>query len=454
MSRAKILWIITFVLVAPAVVYLFLAGPVGTALTAKQMCSLTFVSGLAPERAFSTYVRPLLGPGAWLVRYDIDRVRQHVEADLLGLAPATAIHHPGYGCILLQEKSPEAVAALLPKHETKLPPVWGVNQKQRGTHFDNTALTAALDHAMDAPGALAVLVVHGGELVAERYAEGIDGDTPLPGWSMSKTVTAVLAGMLAQRKLLSTDEVGLFSDWKDDDRFHISLDQLLRMTSGIDILENKTGADTNNMMLFQHGNTSAYAISRGLRETPGDVFAYTSGSTLLVSRLLADRLGGPEPSLDFIQDELFTPLDMHHTWFEPDESGQFVGSSFIMSSAHDWARFGQLLQNRGRVNGRLYFNASWIDYMTTLTPQAGARPYGAGVWLIDPEHPEQHWMQKLPPDTFYASGVQTNQLWVIPSRSLLIVRLGATSNFFKSGVIELLQAVLAAQIDPHTQFST
>ena len=454
MSRSNILWLITLVLVAPAIVYLIIAGPVGTALTAKQMCSLTFVSGLAPERAFSTYVRPLIGPGAWLVSYDIDRVRQHAAADLFGFAEATAIHHPGYGCVLLQQKSPEDVAAILPKYEAKLPPVWGVNQKQRGTHFDNTALTAALDSALAAPGTLAVLVVHGGELVAERYADGVDGDTPLPGWSMSKTMTTVLAGMLAQRKFLTTDEVGLFSDWKEDDRVHVSLDQLLRMTSGIDILENKTGADTNSMMLFQQGNTSAYAIGRGLRETPGEVFAYTSGSTLLVSRLLTDRLGGPGPMLHFIRDELLAPLDMHHTWFEPDESGQFVGSSFIMSSAHDWARFGQLLQNRGRVNGRLYFNASWIDYMTTPTPQATTRPYGAGVWLIDPEHPEQHWMQKLPPDSYYASGLQTNQLWVIPSRNLVIVRLGATSNFFKSGVIELLQAVLAAQIDPQTQSST
>lgn len=454
MSRKQVLWLITFVLVAPVAVYVVIAGPVGTALTAKQMCSLTFVSNLAPERAFSTYVRPILGPGAWLMHYEIDRVRQRVDADAFGFAKVTAIHHAGYGCVLLRQQSPAAVAALLPNYEAKLPPVWGLNQKHRGAHFDNTALTAAIDGAFNAPGTLAVLVVHAGELVAERYADGIDGDTPLPGWSMSKTVTAVLAGMLAQRKFLTTDEVGLFNDWADDERVHISFDQLLRMTSGIDILENKTGADANSIMLFRNGNTSAYAIGRRLRETPGEVFAYTSGSTMLAARVISDRLGGPRPTFNFIRDELFSPLDMHHTWFEPDERGQFIGSSFIMSSAHDWARFGQLLQNRGRVNGRLYFNASWIDYMTTPTPQATKRPYGAGVWLIDSEHPDQRWMQRLPPGTYYASGLQTNQLWIIPARELVIVRLGATSNFFKSGVIELLQAVLAAQIDPHTQSST
>jgi len=454
MSRKYILWLIALVLVTPPAIYVVIAGPVGTALTAKQLCSLTFVSGLEPARAFNTYIRPLLGPGAWLMHYEIDRVRQHVDADSFGFARATAIHHAGYGCVLLRQSSPENVAALLPQYEAKLPPVWGLNQRHRGGHFDNTALSAAVDNALGAPGTLAVLVVHAGELVAERYAQGIDGDTPLPGWSMGKTVTTVIAGMLAQRKFLGTEEVNLFNDWEEDDRAHISFDQLLRMTSGIDIVENKSGVDANSVMLFGNGNTSAYAIGRGLRETPGEVFAYTSGSTMLAARVISDRLSGPDPTADFMRDELFTPLNMHHTWFETDESGQFIGSSFIMSSAHDWARFGQLLQNRGRVNGRLYFNASWIDYMTTPTPQAVERPYGAGVWLIDPERPDQQWMQKLPPDTYYASGLQTNQLWIIPSRDLVIVRLGATSNFFKSGVIELLSAVLAAQIDPHTQSST
>ncbi len=454
MSRKNLLWLVVFALVAPAAVYVVFAGPVGTALTAKQMCSLTFVSGLAPERAFSAYIRPLLGPGAWLMHYEIDRVRQHVDADAFGLAKATAIHHPGHGCVLLHKRSPDDIASLLPPYEAKLPPIWGLNQRHRGIHFANTALSAAVEEALSAPGTLAVLVSHAGELVAERYAQGIDGDTPLPGWSMGKTMTTVLAGMLAERKFLSTNEVSLFNDWEEDNRAHITFDQLLRMTSGIDIVENKTGVDANSFMLFANGNTTAYAIGRGLRANPGEVFDYTSGSTMLAARVISDRLGGPVPTTNFITDELLTPLNMHRTWFETDETGQFVGSSFIMSSAHDWARFGQLLRNRGRVNGRLFFNASWIDYMTTPTPQAAERPYGAGVWLVDPERLDQPWMQKLPPDTYYASGLQTNQLWIIPSRDLVIVRLGATGNFFKSGVIELLSAVLAAQIDPDTQSST
>ena len=454
MSRKPIFWLLLVCLVIPGAAYLTLAAPTGTALTAKQMCSLVFVSRLGPQRAFHTYVRPLLGPAAWLMDFEVDRVRQQVTADTFGLAPAAAVHHTGHGCVLIHQHTAQEIAARLPIAGSNLPPVWGQNAQHRGLHFDSTALGAAMRDGLAAPGTLAIVVVHAGELVSERFAPGINGDTPLPGWSMAKTVTAVLAGMLERRQFLSVNEIGLFPQWQDDDRSLISFDQLLRMTSGIDILENKSGIDANSTMLFRQGDTTGFAIGRTLRESPGSTFAYTSGSTMLAARVISDRLGGPAQSFDFIRRELFAPLDMHHTSFEPDEEGQFVGSSFILSSAHDWARFGQLLLNRGRINNRVYFNAAWIDYLTTPTPQADKRPYGAGVWLIDPGHADQAWMQTLPADTYYASGLQTNQLWIIPSRDLVIVRLGATGDFFSSGVIELLNGVLAAQIDPHTQSST
>jgi CubicO group peptidase (beta-lactamase class C family) len=271
---------------------------------------------------------------------------------------------------------------------------------------------------------------------------------------MAKTLTAVIAGMLARRDFLATDEVALFKPWEDDERIHISLDQLLRMTSGINILENKTGADANSHMLFKTGDSTAYAIGRGLRDTPGENFAYTSGSTMLVARIISERLGGRPETLGFIRRELFEPLEMDRTLLEPDETGQFIGSSFVMASAHDWGRFGLMLLNGGEIDGNRIIDRSWIDYMTTPTPQAEKRPYGAGVWLIDPASAAQPWMQELPADAWYASGLQTNQLWIIPSRELVVVRLGATGDFSRSGVIELLTAVLAAQLDPATQSST
>jgi len=430
------------------------AGPAGAGLMAKQVCSLIYVSGFTAERAMDTYIRPLLGPAVHVMSLRTDPVRRQVIVTALGFHQSTAVHHPGYGCIQLHERSIGELEQLLPPRPPVSSAPWKPDPQHRRQYFDVTALRAAADATLATPGTLALLVVHQGHVVIERYAEGINGATPLPGWSMAKTVTALAAGMLAHRQFLSADEVALFKPWEEDDRIHISLDQLLRMTSGINILENKTGADANSAMLFKTGDSSAYAIDRGLADTPGEVFDYTSGSTVLAARLISDRLGGRPEALSFLQQELFEALGMHDTFMEPDETGQFIGSSFIMSSAHDWAKLGLMLLNHGEESGTRYVDESWIEYMTTPTPQATHRPYGAGVWLIDPDHPIQHWMHKLPPGTYYASGLQTNQLWVMPEQELIIVRLGATNDFFKSGVAEFLAAVLAAQMDPEIQSST
>jgi CubicO group peptidase (beta-lactamase class C family) len=434
--------------------YTVTAAPAGAGLLAKQVCSLVYVSGFSPGKAETKYTQPLLGPATLVLRPRVDPVRRQVSVSALGVSMHTAVYQPGVGCIVLHERTADDIETLLPAPATRRPPEWKVNAVHRRLHFDTTALKSALETALAAPGSEAVLVAHDGHIVAEAYAEGTDGDTPLPGWSMSKTVTTVLAGMLVRRGLLATDEVALFKAWENDARIHITVDHLLRMTSGINILENKTGADANSHMLFKTGDAAAYAINRGLREQPGTTFAYTSGSTLLAARIISDRLGGGPAALDFIRRELFRPLDMRRSIFEVDETGQFIGSSFIMSSAHDWARFGVMLQDKGIYDGTRIVDAGWLRYMTTPVEQATERPYGAGVWLVDPEHPDHPWMHALPRDTFYASGLQTNQLWVIPSRKLVIVRLGATSDFFKSGVPDLLNAVLAAQIDPETQSST
>jgi CubicO group peptidase (beta-lactamase class C family) len=441
-------------LLAVSVWYGVTAAPAGAGLMAKQVCSLIHVSGFTAEKAVETYVRPLLGPAVHLMSLRADAVRRQVTVSALGFHQSIAVHHPGYGCIQLHERGVADIEGLFPLRERRPAEPWAENRAHRRQYFDVTALRTAADTALSAPGTQALLVVHQGHVVIERYAEGIDGDTPLPGWSMAKTVTAIATGMLARRQFLSVDEVALFKPWEKDDRVHISLDQLLRMTSGINIVENKSGADANSHMLFKTGDSSAYAIDRGLADSPDEVFAYTSGSTMLVSRLISDRLGGRPEALGFLQHELFDVLGMNRTVMEPDETGQFIGSSFILASAHDWARLGLMLLHRGKENGIRFVDESWIDYMTLPTQQATNRPYGAGVWLIAPQHPEQRWMRRLPPGTYYASGLQTNQLWILPEQELVIVRLGATSDFFKSGVIELLSAVLAAQMDPATQSST
>ncbi len=411
------------------------AAPAGTGLAAKQLCSLVFVSGMPARQAVEQYINPVIGPLPPFLRWSVDPARKEVRASALGFAEARAAAHPGYGCVQLIHQSEAALAQKLPalaKEQQPLPALAAASE----------TLQRALDTALQAPYTQAVLVAHNGNVVAEAYAPGVGAHTPLPGWSMAKSLTATIAGMMVHEGLLSTDEVALFRPWEEDDRTHIRFDDLLRMTSGIDIAETKTGADANSHMLFKAGDAAAYAASRGLTAAPGSEFAYTSGSTVLAAGVIMERLGGPQATYRFIHERLFDPLGMHDTVLEPDEAGTFIGSSFVMASARDWAKLGQLYLQRGAWNGVQIFSPEWVDYVTTHTPSSTGRAYGAGFWLARPaeaDRAEASW----PADTFYASGLQYNRLLIVPSRGLLVVRLGATSYFADSGIEALMQAALA-----------
>ena len=415
--------------------YAAVATPSGTGLAAKQLCSLVFVSNMPAERAMEIYVHPLVGPLPPFLNWQVDPALKQTRVSALGLAEARAVAHPGYGCIQLIDRNIDQVAELLPARPTRPhEPVALIEGPPE--------LADALGAALQVPHTLAVLVAKDGAVIAEAYAEGVGPNTPLPGWSMTKSLTVTLAGMLSQNQQLQTDETSLFPQWQNDPRSAISLDQLLRMTSGIDIPETKTGADANSTMIFQAGDSLAYAIERGLLETPGTVFDYTSGSTVLAAGVIQARLGGPAATYAFINDALFAPLSMHHTIIEPDEAGTFIGSSFVMATARDWVKLGQLYLQGGEWQGAQLFDPSWVSYVTQHTPQSEARPYGAGFWLARPadgDAPRGEW----PEDTFYASGLQNNRLFIVPSRGLLVVRLGATTRYSESGMTELMRAVLA-----------
>jgi CubicO group peptidase (beta-lactamase class C family) len=415
--------------------FVTVATPAGTSLAAKQLCSLVFVSGLPARQAVDQYINPLIGPLPPFLRWSVDPARKQTQASALGFAEARAVAHPGYGCVQLIHRTEAELAGTLPAQYLS-------RSTQGASAHGAGPLQRALAQALQASHTQAVLVARNGHVVAEAYAPGIGAHTPLPGWSMAKSLTATIAGIMVHDGSLSTDEVALFRMWEEDDRAHIRIDDLLRMTSGIDIAETTTGADANSHMLFKAGDAAAFAISRGLSAAPGSAFAYTSGSTVLAAAVITDRLGGPQATYRYIRERLFEPLGMQDTVLEPDESGTFIGSSFVMASARDWAKLGQLYLQRGNWNGVQVFSPDWVEYVTTHTPASSERAYGAGFWLSRPAdagRAEATW----PEDTFYASGLQNNRLLIVPSRGLVVVRLGATNHFDDSGIEALMHAALA-----------
>lgn len=423
-----------------------MAAPVGTALAAKQLCSLAYVSGLDREFARAAYIDRHVRPLSISLEVRYDDTSRSVEARGLRLWSARARNRPGLGCTLLHPDArfeelelPRIAAAPMP-----------ADPDHARTSFDTTALESALEAAFADPPSgpprhtLAVVVLHQGRLVAERYAAGVDEGTALPGWSMTKSVTASLVGILARQNRLDVDAAGAIAEWRgsDDPRSAISVDHLLRMTSGLAIREDQTGVDPNSRMLFLEADGAAYAAERPLQAEPGSHWEYMSGNTVLASRRIRELTGGSLESVSaFARGQLFEPLGMATAVLEPDPSGTPVGSSFMLASARDWARLGQLYLDGGRWSRRRILPASWVDYVTRHTPPSGEQNYGAGFWINDaPEGPR--W-PTLPSDTYAASGFQHQRIFIVPSHQLVVVRLGATWGD-SSHLEELAAGVIAA----------
>ncbi|MEM6537107.1 MAG: serine hydrolase [Pseudomonadota bacterium] len=410
--------------------------PTGTGITAKQVCSLHFVSGLEPERARRLYTSPLLGGVDRLVVVETDDNVKEVRASILGLlARQQAVYRDGLGCTLLHGSEEFNRSASVPKREHE-PMVLDI--AHRDANFNVDALNLAMDEAFtdDGRNTLGVVVLHQGRLVAERYAEGVDEMTPLHGWSMTKSLAATVAGMLTQRGLIDVTLEGQLPSLSAAGRPEITIDDLLRMTGGLAGYELQNGTDPVSDMLFTESDMATFSATREVIAAPGERFDYQSGNTILAGEGLEEHLGEtPEQEIASLQDWVFEPLGMANTILEADESGTLQWSSYMYASARDWAKLGQLYLDGGRApNGTQIVPENWIDYVTEPTPGSGGN-YGAGFWLYP--------LKGLPDDTFVMDGFQGQYGFIIPSEELVIIRLGAT-NFQHDGSPEFASAVIAA----------
>ncbi len=417
------------------------ASPGGAGFAAKQLCSLVYVSGLSRDVARALYVDAAVYPMGLALTASYDDARQRVTTTAFGIWSARAERRVGLGCTVTTTL--DESASLPP---VRLPAVASIPLERTppdvfADAFDPQAVDDALERAfVNGHHTLAVAVLHRGGLVADRFADDIDHTTPLPGWSMAKSMTATLVGLLVQRGRIDVDASGAVSAWRgrSDGGEAVTLDQLLRMTSGLDVEEDQSGADPNTRMLFMEPDGAGFSASRGLQAAPGTHWEYMSGSSVLAARAVVEATGGTLASSQaFMRTALFRPLGAASFEFEPDLAGTFIGSSFLLGAAHDWAKLGQLYLNDGLWNGRRLLPEGWREYVTRHTPLSGADSYGAGFWTV--EHAGD---SRLPRDTFFASGFQGQTIAVIPSRELVVVRLGASHG--PTGTWQLITELLDA----------
>ena len=274
----------------------------------------------------------------------------------------------------------------------------------------------------------ALVVVYGGRIAAEGYAPGFDATMPLIGWSMSKMAINALVGIAVQDGKLTLADRALLPEWGGDadSRRDIRLDQLLRMTSGLSFNEDYTDHSSDVIqMLFVQGDKAGFAAAKSLEHPPGAYWQYSSGTSNIIARILRQRFADEQEYLRFPRERLFEPLGMRSAVLEPDEAGTFVGSTFMYASARDWARLGLLFLQDGKWQGQRLLPEGWVAYSLTPTKDAPDARYGAHVWLKLPESPGLG-EPPMPEDTYYMLGHDEQVVAVVPSRDLVIVRLGIT----------------------------
>jgi CubicO group peptidase (beta-lactamase class C family) len=415
---------------------------VGASYKAKVLCSGIFVSGRTLESMLAADVSADSYRPMRLFHTAVDPGRRLVTCSLLGTARRTAVFRPGLGATLAAGVSPEVLASEVAASRSgsaraQAAPRLGawpggepLAAPPRGLFADALALAFAEQNPARLRRTRAVVVVQDGRLVAERYAPGFGPDTPLPGWSMTKSVLNALVGILTGRGLLSLDDRSLLPEWSSpaDPRSGISVEDLLRMRSGLEFSEvySDMRADVTQM-LFASPSTADRALAKPLSHTPGTVWQYSSGTSNILGRVCrraVERAG--EPWLAFPRAALFNRVGMDSAIIEPDAAGDFVFSSFMMATARDWARFGQLFLQDGIWNGARVLPEDWVRRSVAPTLQAPDACYGAGWWLRIPAELGGNTLaaREVPADAFFAIGHEGQVLTVVPSRRLVAVRLG------------------------------
>jgi len=412
-----------------------------SAVVARGVCSAVFVSGRRPAEVMANDYAPF---ERLAVR--VDEGPKYVTAGALGVE-RRAIFRPGLGCTSVVDTSEDELRRAPRPAEATVAPARGDLPWPEGESTETTA--PALEQAVarafagDAPyRTRAVVVVQGGRIVAERYAAPASVSTPLPGYSMTKSITNALVGILVGRGALSVDARAPIAAWSGaaDPRREITVGHLLRMTGGLDWDEGfgQPGTDSNRAMSGSR-DAAAYSIDKPLRDPPGTRFVYSSGTSSILARIVLDAVGAGEDPASFPRRALFDPLGMSSAVLEVDSGGGFLGGVGAFATPRDWARFGLLYLRDGIWEGRRILPPGWVAYSRSLEAAASFGAYGAHFWTN-----AGGWMPRIPRDAFFAWGFGEQWVTVVPSLDAVIVRLGWDPGFGAWSQEEFLVDVLSA----------
>jgi CubicO group peptidase (beta-lactamase class C family) len=409
---------------------------------AKVMCSAVFVTGLDPDFAAENvgYFTAPHAERAKVGRPVVDRGAGEVRIAMPGGLARVARYVGDQGCVTLSEGdsalhyTPRRIEKRLPDPRTTPWPMGDLlPDAPLPPEIDAAKLRRAVDAAFEPAASLtaAFVVTWKGRLLAEAYGPGISHETPLESWSMGKSLTATLMGILVKQGAYDLWQSAPIPEWqgKDDPRGRIRIADLLRMSSGLRIRApldpdyDPSGPYADHLYLYTGGVDSfRYAATRPLQWPPGTVGRYRNTDPVLVNylvRLAVEKRG--EDYLSFPQRALFDKIGIRTMVMETDPYGNFLTQGYELACGRDWARLGNLYLEDGVTNGERILPEGYVKFVSTVAPawEADRRPvYGGFFWINgDGELP-------VPKDAYYMSGAGGQTTLIVPSHDLVVVRLG------------------------------
>lgn len=404
---------------------------------ANQLCSRHFVTGesidyiktdVIPQTLFS------LSEG-YNVGFDVNSLGKTVTVSLdkkggednkEGLVRVSA-YRKGIGCTLALDKSVRDIQS------KTVMPYTVQSSPADDLELSNQYSNISLDHFFDNPqltnysnrrNTFAVIVVKDGKIVAEQYDENHNSDMRMLSWSMAKTLTGLLVGVLHDRGSISLSDVVL-------DKNGATVNDVMHMSSGLKWSES-TKANSDDLLLwYRFGDSVNFVKSLKKDYEPGKRFQYATGTTQLLAGFIADKVKDDSQPLqsvyNFYQESLFAPLGIKGALFEFDETGNFRGGGRAFLRPRDWAKIGQLFINQGMWNDKRVISSEWLNYMKTPNSECAGLLcdiYGGQLWLNTPG------LVDVPDDVFSLRGLRGQNVVVIPSENLVVVRLGAYGKTF------------------------
>jgi CubicO group peptidase (beta-lactamase class C family) len=375
----------------------------------------------------------------------LNKNEKYATASIFGINKRKAIYRPGLGATLINDSFNVSKPYNIPKrnqlHKKASFPYGDSTPKD--TVFatvDYAKLNTVIANAFDTneekkKRTRSVLVIYKDRIIAEKYADGYTKNSVILGWSMTKSITGTLFGILQKQQNFNIYKPVPFAEWQNDNRKNITTNDLLHMNSGLEWEENYDRICDATQMLFQEEDMTRTQLLKPAFFKPNSHWNYSSGTTNLLSGILRKQFKTHQEYLNFWYSALIDKIGMHSMLIETDMTGNYVGSSYGWATTRDWSKFGLLYLHNGNWNGEQIFDANWAKYVATPTNTSNGR-YGAQFWLNASGH-----FPNVPRDMYYCSGFQGQMVAIIPSRDMVIVRLGLKDesefdfNGFLSGIV-------------------